>query len=147
MAITIYSLGYERRTIEEFIEELQKVNVSILLDVREYAWSYKQYFRKNKFDAALAESGIKYLHIPAAGNPKKIRKNFIKPETVLKKYQLYLERTHSGMGELKKIILEAKKSKKNICLTCFEKDHQTCHRSILLNQIKKQSPRLSIKHL
>ncbi len=147
MAITVYSLGYEKKTIDEFIEKLKTANVSILLDVREYAWSYKQNFRKNKLSTSLSQAGIEYIHVPSAGNPKNIRKKYVKPETVLKKYKVFLQNTGSGMEELKNAISKAKKLKKNICLTCFEKDHQSCHRSILLDELKKELPKLSVKHI
>lgn len=147
MACKVYSLGYEKKTIDEFIKILEEAKVSILLDVREFAWSYKQDFRKNRLHSALAKVGIDYYHVSNAGNPKSIRKKYSKSKTVLSKYREYLNKTESGVQEIKSIIATAKKENKNICLTCYEKDFDCCHRSVLLSKIKQSMPRLSVKHL
>ena len=147
MAFKVYSLGYEKKTINEFIKILEEVKVSILLDVREFAWSYKQDFRKKSLNSALAKVGIDYYHISNAGNPKKIRKKYSKPSTVLSKYSEYLNKTESGIIEIKTMIRTAKRESKNICLICYEQDFYSCHRSILLSKIKKSMPRLAVKHL
>jgi uncharacterized protein (DUF488 family) len=147
MASKVFSLGYEMRTITEFIAELRKNNISVLVDVRESPWSYKLDFRKKTLDAALSKVGIIYKHIPEAGNPKKIRTSYVKPETVLRKYAEYLEKTESGMSEIKEILTSAKKANENICLICYERDHECCHRSVILDKLKTEFPRLSITHL
>ena len=147
MACTVYSIGYERRTIEEFIEILQAAKVNILLDVREHPWSYKVNFRKNKLSAELAKAGIEYIHIPEAGNPKTIRKKYIKTETVLRKYKSYLEKTGSGLVEISDIIKIASKKGQNICLTCYERDYSSCHRSVITDALTSNAFKNKIIHL
>lgn len=147
MGCKVYSLGYEQRTINEFIQLLNNADVTILVDVRENAWSHKLDFRKNMFSSKLGQAGIQYFHIPEAGNPKSIRKKFIKPKTLLTKYHSYLKETNSGLKEIMKIIVDAKKMNRNVCLTCFEKDFSCCHRSIILTEIKIKMPSLIINHL
>ena len=129
--MTIYTIGYEKRNIQEYIEILKKARVQTLIDVRETAWSYKRDFCKVKFNSALSAAGIEYVHLKELGNPKKFRKNYSPADTILKKYKTYLEKTQSGIPALLNLIVFASFKNENVCLTCFEKDHRTCHRSII----------------
>lgn len=147
MASKVFSLGYEKRSIGEFIKQLKENNIFILIDVRESPWSYKLDFRKKTLEIALDKEGIVYKHIPEAGNPKKIRSKYVKPETVLRKYAEYLEKTQSGIEEIKEVLASAQKNNINVCLTCYERDYLCCHRSIILDALKVEFPRLSITHL
>ena len=132
--MTIYTIGYEKKNIEEYLNILKNNKVEILIDVRERAWSYKKDFCKTKLNSHLVENGILYLHHKDLGNPKIFRKNITDREKTLKLYEKYLNKTRNGLEELEDILT---KNKKKICLTCFEKEHLECHRSIILKVISK----------
>ena len=145
--MTIYSLGYEKRNIQEYIQILNDAKVHKLIDVRETAWSYKRDFCKSRLTSALAEVNIEYVHIKELGNPKKIRKSEVPHNEILKLYKSYLRETESGINYLKDIIQTAIKKKQNICLTCFEREHLDCHRSIIIRLIKSKIPAVNVIHL
>ena len=144
--MTIYTIGYEKRNIQDYIEMLKGAKVETLIDVRETAWSYKTDFCKTKLSKGLADAGIAYVHMRELGNPKKFRQTQSSSGTVLKKYKSYLNQTQSGLATLQNIILISSFLKENICLTCFERDHRSCHRSIITEQISKWHKR-EITHL
>ena len=50
---SLYTLGYEKRTLREFIAILTEAEIEILVDVRETAWSHKPGFSKGLFRSAL----------------------------------------------------------------------------------------------
>ncbi len=143
----IYTLGYEKRNIIEYIAILVTAGVKKLIDVREVAWSYKRDFCKTKFTNSLAEADIEYIHIKELGNPKSIRKSGLTSEEILHNYKTYLNETESGIPSLLDIIKLACQEKQNICLTCFEKEHKDCHRSIITNHINPIILKNEIIHL
>lgn len=131
----MFTLGYEKRNVQEFIEILKEANVQTLVDVRETAWSYKRDFCKTKFKNALSDAGIDYIHLKELGNPKEIRRSGVTSVSILKKYRRYLKDTSAGIPELLTLLESSKQEKKNICLTCYEKDHRDCHRSIISEHV------------
>lgn len=58
----IYSIGYGRRKIEDFIAILQHHGIAYLLDVRSRPYSrFNPPFTRSKLDAHLAAAGIRYV--------------------------------------------------------------------------------------
>jgi|ERR1051325_747973 uncharacterized protein (DUF488 family) len=143
----VYTLGYEKKSINEFIEILQRAKIKILIDVRETAWSYKRDFCKTKFNEALERNGITYVHIRKAGNPKKIRRNSTSIQGCLNVYRKYLYKTKAGIEDLENILVAANLEGEAVCLTCYEKDHVNCHRSIITDCLKDTHSTLNICHL
>ena len=130
----LYTIGYEKRDIEEFIEILKANNIDLLLDIRERAWSYKKDFCKTRLGNKLKRKGIQYIHIREAGNPKEYRQKANTIHECLLLYKEYLKRTESGLSEIKSVV--ANNGFNNVCLMCFERDSELCHRSILVKKIK-----------
>jgi uncharacterized protein (DUF488 family) len=143
----IYTLGYEKRNISEYIKILQDAKIDKLIDVREIAWSHKRDFCKKNLRNYLANSKIDYVHIKELGNPKIIRKSGLSSKQILQNYKSYLKETESGIDYLKEVINQAIEKGKNICLTCYEKEHKECHRSIITGLIKDRILSLDVIHL
>ena len=62
MTIPIYTIGYGSRSIEEFVEVLQRFDIAYLVDVRSAPYSrYKPEFSKAELAAELQRFGIRYL--------------------------------------------------------------------------------------
>jgi len=143
----LFTIGYEKRGIDEYVELLLSAGVDILVDVRETAWSYKRDFCKSRFSRNLSEAGITYLHLPEAGNPKRFRTNVQSIDACLERYREYLVETKAGLDGLKLVLQEAGNKKENVCITCFERDVYNCHRSIIIEFMKRRFPRLDVIHL
>ena len=75
MKHTLFTLGYQQRTLGEFTAILRRCDIDVLIDVRETAWSHKPGFSKGALERALEAEGIAYVHAAFAGNPKWLRAN------------------------------------------------------------------------
>ena len=63
----LFTIGYEGRSLEKYINILLVNDVHILCDVRKNAYSQKYGFSKNQLEKACTGVGIKYIHIPQLG--------------------------------------------------------------------------------
>lgn len=125
------TIGYEKRSLDEFIDLLLANRVEVVLDVRETAWSHKPGFSKTAFSTGLHAAGIAYVHLRAAGNPKTLRSAASSHEECLALYREYIE-DHPDIMELLGETLEAHGvTHRRIALTCFERHPEDCHRGIL----------------
>jgi uncharacterized protein (DUF488 family) len=121
---TVYTVGYEGRTVEQFLSTLRNAGVTRVIDVRELPLSRKKGFSKSPMKAALEAQGIEYIHLRDAGNPYRDKRNDIK--LCLALYRKHLNETPEVI-ELLKEHLEGQ----TVALLCVESEPQHCHRSIL----------------
>ncbi|WP_300538631.1 DUF488 family protein [Sphingosinicella sp.] len=135
------TIGYERATLADFIATLRLSKVQILVDVRERAQSRRPGFSKTSLSLALSEAGIEYLHFPELGDPKEGRE-----AARAGKMSLFLKiyREAISKPEAKSALIEIEKlaSEKAICLMCFERDQNECHRRIVAEKLET---RLGVK--
>lgn len=143
----VFTLGYEKISLQDYLYILIESGVGVVLDVRETAWSYKRGFSKSQLQAALKSVDIEYIHVPSAGNPSSNRKTAKSSAECLRRYKKHLEGHLDCLDELIVQIKKAAKSGRPACLTCFERLPEDCHRSILIDAIALQEPRLRPTHL
>lgn len=146
MLRTLYTIGYEKRTIDEFVELLTDAGIGALVDVREIAWSHKPGFSKTAFAGALATAGIEYVHASFAGNPKELRSTARDHRACLDAYRTYLDQNAEIMERFDDVIRPFLLEGISVCITCFERHADDCHRSILGDAWCRQGRR-SVKHL
>ena len=91
MRYKLFTIGYEKLSIKDYIGILLSAEIDILIDVRQTAWSYKRDFCKTSFSKQLTKA-IAVVHVPEAGNPKEFRANVISVDTCLRKYRGYTPR-------------------------------------------------------
>jgi len=147
MVNKIYTLGYEKKKISEYLKILTSSRINVLIDVREKAWSHKTDFCKTKLRLHLQSVGIHYLHLPEAGNPIEIRKTSKTISVCLNRYRRYLEKTEAGVYQLASLIYQLSDEGYSVCLTCFEKDYCLCHRSIILEVLQGKVMKFTIINL
>ena len=73
--MTLFTIGYEGRNIEEYLGLLKKNIVKLVIDVRRNPISRKRGFSKNRMREALSSEGIEYMHFPQLGIESKNRKS------------------------------------------------------------------------
>lgn len=143
----LFLTGYEKETIEEFINKLKINHITTVIDVREIPLSRKNGFSKNKLSPILIANGIKYYHLPQFGSPYEIRNDLKSGRSdyldFFKKYRKYIQGEKFAFKDLLEIINNNGKT----LLLCFEKDSDLCHRSILANEILKRDKNLTITPL
>ena len=125
---TLLTIGYEGLDLPDFMKYLTWHKVEVLVDVREIPVSRKKGFSKSALAEAIAKKGIGYQHIKALGSPRPIRKQLKADwdyETFFSAYEDYLDGQSEALDTLSEIIEENRR----VCLLCFEKAHEQCHRS------------------
>lgn len=121
-----------------YVSKLKAAGVGVVADVRETAWSHKRGFCKNILSSELLRVGIEYVHVKSAGNPKENRRNAVDLAECLRRYKTYLKKNPIGIADLIEVVRTAASRNRTVCLTCFEKDVNDCHRSILVDAMRKQ---------
>jgi uncharacterized protein (DUF488 family) len=144
--VSVYSLGYEGITLDDYVEHLKSHNITMVVDVRETPWSYKKGFSKKPLSERLKQEGIGYAHVKSAGNPSKNRKLGLPQEEVISLYRKHLESDPSCLAEIDALILTAEPSG-GVCLLCFERKPHDCHRKVILDKLLDRNARLVVRHL
>jgi hypothetical protein len=132
----LYTIGYEGVSIDEYINKLLKHNIKILCDVRKNAYSNKFGFSKDLLQKALNIFDIKYFHLPNLGIESSERKNLVAEKNHTKLFADYRQKVCNAQNA--KPLIDFINSKENIAITCFEKDHNLCHRGTLSQYIKEE---------
>lgn len=129
--MTIYTIGYEGATFDEFVAALKRAGVEQVIDIRALPLSRRPGFSKSILAASLAEHGIGYIHLKALGTPKPGR------DAAKKGDRATLEAVYASQLELPEAQAEAARmralaAEKPSALLCFERDPAVCHRTLLL---------------
>jgi uncharacterized protein (DUF488 family) len=134
---TLYTIGYEGTDIDRFVATLKSVGVAVVADVRAIALSRKKGFSKTALRTRLNSEGIDYLHFVALGDPKPGREaaRAGKYAEFHRIYEKHLQ-TAASKSALKELELAAKAS--SVCLLCFEKEAETCHRTNVAKRLKSR---------
>jgi uncharacterized protein (DUF488 family) len=124
----LFTIGYEQTPAKSVLDELEQAGVKLLVDVRAVASSRRPGFSKNQLAAGLDERGISYLHLRALGTPKHGREaaRSGRFDTLHEIYAAHLK-TPQAREELDELSSLVKKSGP-VCILCYERDHQHCHR-------------------
>lgn len=128
------TVGYEKRSLDEYIALLHAHGVEVVIDVRETAWSHKPGFSKTAFAAGLEAAGIAYVHLRIAGNPKWLRDAASSHADCLALYRDYVAHHPDVMAALSDTLREFGVTHRRIALTCFERHPEDCHRGILAEE-------------
>jgi uncharacterized protein (DUF488 family) len=131
----IYTIGYEGRTLEDFIHILKEHHINVVIDVRELPLSRKKGFSKTALSQALEENDIDYIHMKSLGTPKELRDKFKSKKITFKEFSLEYEKYLNTQTETLAKLLQC--ALMNTCvLMCYEKDWRVCHRRIIAEHMK-----------
>ena len=133
------TIGYEGKTVEEFLGELVAGGVELLIDVRAVAASRRPGFSKTALGNAVRERGIDYLHLRPLGTPaagrEAARKGRIAEMRAIYAGQL---ETPEAQLALEQALGEA--SERHAALLCYERDAACCHRTMLAERMIARAP-------
>jgi uncharacterized protein (DUF488 family) len=127
-----YTIGYERLKIEDLFALLRDAGVRCLVDVREAPWSRVPDYRKDVLEDRLTELSaaagchIRYISMPALGNPPENRKSDRPMAEMSMAYRQHALARARELEELQEIIKKCRSA-----LMCYEADPAECHRSVL----------------
>jgi len=125
----IFTIGYEGRDIDSFLDSLIRCEVEVLVDVRRNPFSMNLSFTQKKLSEYLNRVEIVYKHIPELGIDGELRKNLETPEDYQKLFEGYKESLKAKKKELGEIVSLG--GKNTIALMCFEHDKNMCHRGVI----------------
>lgn len=137
----IVSVGYEQRDIDEFVELLQQCDVDLLIDVRLNAISRKPGFSKTALGDRLRDSGIDYRHERSLGNPKANRDGFRRGEAEAR--DIFVSHLHAQATQSLEAVRRLSEQV-TVALMCYERDHATCHRSSIVEEVWPGEPAVSL---
>jgi uncharacterized protein (DUF488 family) len=148
VARCVFTLGYQARSLEEYVQALLAERIQVLVDVRETAWSRKPGFSKSALQQRLQQAGIEYVHARFVGNPKAIRAHAPTHADCLAGYQEHLTANEELLIQFEALMLAWLAAGLRVCLLCYERHPDDCHRSILLNLwADRHSRPVAIRHL
>ena len=129
--MTIFTIGYEGVTMDEFLTALTGAGVKRVIDVRALPLSRRPGFSKSTLAASLQDAGIEYVHLKALGTPKTGR-DAAKKGDVKTLRQVYADQLELPEAQAQAAQMRALATEKPSALLCFERDPCHCHRTLLL---------------
>jgi uncharacterized protein (DUF488 family) len=140
-----YTVGYEGRSLDAFIDLLLRRGVARVLDVRKNAYSMKYGFTGAALRSTCEKCGLSYHHMPELGVPSVDRRDLSTPEAVERVLGHYetdilpmqaaaVRRVADYQAELPSALL------------CYEADASSCHRGRLAAAVGAMSG-LEVVHL
>ena len=125
----LLTIGYEGKSLESYLNQLIKVGVSLLCDVRRNPVSRKYGFSKKTLSHACQGVGIRYEHLPELGIASAKRKNLKSQDdydSLFSAYEVETLRHQTGVIEqIRKWIINGRE---RVALTCYELNPRQCHR-------------------
>lgn len=132
------TIGYERRTLESYLNRLIQNGVTLLCDVRRNPLSRKYGFSKGTLSKACEGVGIRYEHLPELGIASEERGDLCTQadyDALFKRYEREtLPRQTEVLAEIRRWV----EAGERVALTCFEAQPHQCHRHCVADALKKE---------
>lgn len=126
----LFTIGYEGRSLESFLNILLQNNVRVLCDVRKNPYSRKYGFSREKLEDVTHGIKIKYAPFPDLGIESDMRKSLDTEDDYNDLFLNYKSTLSCRKRELQRLY-NVYEAEGRIALMCFEKDPQMCHRHII----------------
>lgn len=128
----IYTIGYERSALEDFLATLTDAGVQTLVDIRERPHSRRTEFSKGNLQAAVEAAGMHYHHERPLGAPPHIRHAVQETgdyDTFFRRYREHLAQQEDALQKLTGGLAQP------LALLCYEADPAQCHRSAVAERV------------
>lgn len=131
----LFTIGYEGRSLEQYINQLIINDVRMLCDVRKNPLSKKWGFSKSLLKDACEKVNIRYVHIPQLGIESEDRLHLNTLSDYKKLFTNYEETTLINNHPYLLSLAELFHQHQRIALTCFERDVCMCHRGVVARKL------------
>jgi uncharacterized protein (DUF488 family) len=146
--ITLFTIGYENKSVEFYTNQLIKNDIKVLCDVRKNPLSMKYGFSKNQLKNIVDGVGIRYVHIPELGIVSDKRKDLATEADYNELFDDYTLNTLPMKNHEIEELINLFNEHKRIALTCFEADYNCCHRSRVSKAISEKTlSKYPVKHI
>ncbi len=126
-----FTIGYEGKSLEDYLSCLIENNIKTLCDVRKNPISRKHGFSKRQLEKAVSNIDIEYMHLPELGIASEKRRNLKTQKDYDRLFEDYqnttLKNNSCAINKLYQMFL----NKKRVAITCFEANVCMCHRGQL----------------
>lgn len=145
---TIYSIGYQMRSTDDFIAHLRNAGVSAVIDVRETPWSHRPGYSAKALNELLTQNGIEYVPAKFAGNPKALRTKASNHAQSLDLYADHIAERPEVVEQFDRTIQPYLQRGQSVCLLCYERHPADCHRAVLVHRWQSvKNAKTTISHL
>lgn len=131
----LFTIGYEGATVSDFIATLKATKVSHVVDIRDRPQSRRPGFSKTALQSELIQSGICYVHVSALGDPKPGR-DAARAGDYATFRAIFGGVLASDMGQTAVKAIAAWAKEDNVCLLCYERNPDECHRKLVAASIE-----------
>lgn len=125
----LFSIGYEGKSLERYLDFLIINDVRVLCDVRKNAYSQKYGFSESQLEKACKGVGIKYIHVPELGIESDMRQNLDSQSDYDKLFDYYEKNTLIKNWSYLLKVRDIIDTEGRVALTCFEQNPRQCHRT------------------
>ena len=144
---TVYTTGYQRKSLETFINQLRQSGIDAVIDIRLRNTSHLAgYTKRDTLDFLLREGfGIAYEHHPELAPTPAILDAYREDENWAAYVTSFLPLLKERAAE--KIGREILARRRAPCLLCAEPTADHCHRRLVAEYWASRLPGLTIVHL
>ncbi len=144
---TIYTIGFTKKSAEEFFALLRAAGVRHVVDIRLNNRSQLAGFAKSKDLAFFAREleGIEYVHLPELAPTQDLLDAYKKHRGSWEEYEAGFTRLmqeRSAYEQFDRRLLD-----ESPCFLCSEATPEHCHRRLVAEGLQALTPNLGIEHL
>ncbi len=144
----ILTIGYEGRSLENYLNILLRASVTVLCDVRRNPLSRKYGFSKSTLSNACEGMGIRYEHLPELGIASENRRNLVTQADYDALFEEYEQNSLPRQVQALERINTWVRMGERVALTCFESLPEQCHRHCVAEALEQVAgKRLAAVHL
>ena len=129
-AITVFTIGYERRDGDGLVAALRDAGIDHLADIRDKPISRKPDFRASALRAICEDAGIEYGAWSELGSTEDQRERLRESGDIDAFHRAFRRHALKNMdvpiARLTKVV-----KAKVVALLCYERTHEECHRSVI----------------
>ena len=147
--MTLYTIGFTRRTAQEFFEPIKYRMIQLLVDVRLNNTSQMCGFTKKQDLPYLLETicGCKYEHCPDYAPTQELLTDWKKKRITWQEYEATYRELMLERGAVREFITCCEGLYESVCLLCSEPKPQHCHRKLFAELVKAELDETEIIHL
>ena len=142
----LYTIGYQHKSPDEFLQALQQAGIEKVLDIRRTPWMAPGFARGSQLKQTLPQVGIAYYSNGRLAPSNKLLGAWDKDKGI--SWQEYETRFHEQMTRTGAVNdLDRAFFDELCCLLCMEPTPEHCHRRLVAELLKERWPELEIEHL
>jgi uncharacterized protein (DUF488 family) len=132
--LAVYTVGYERWSVDRLLDELMLAGISRIIDVRSNPVARRYGFHKSTLGRVANKVGVEYTHVPEVGIPSQLRRDLQNKEDYDRLFDHYANVLLPSRPKAVRRVSDLVTQKASVLL-CMEADPAFCHRTRLAQTI------------